>query len=102
MGLFYLFIFRCRLREKSWKKAGKIHLDSQIIGREVIVFNPWEVFLQTIDRPEIKTDENQTVLSTRRYQPDSDVLDKIEEIVIEDITLANIKTEVRFPYFPYP
>ncbi|KAI5729491.1 hypothetical protein M8J76_003096 [Diaphorina citri] len=85
---------RCRLREKSWKKAGKIHLDSQIIGREVIVFNPWEVFLQTIDRPEIKTDENQTVLSTRRYQPDSDVLDKIEEIVIEDITLANIKAEI--------
>uniref|UniRef100_A0A8D8T3H7 Ubiquitin carboxyl-terminal hydrolase 47 n=1 Tax=Cacopsylla melanoneura TaxID=428564 RepID=A0A8D8T3H7_9HEMI len=89
-----LQVERCRLREKSWKKAGKIHLSPQIIGREVIVFNPWEVFLQEINGSEIKTDDNQTVLSTRRYNPDQNTLDNIEEIVIEDITLASMKAEI--------
>lgn len=89
-----LQVERCRLREKIYKSAGKILLDNLVIGKEVIVFNSQEWFLQEIDKPEIKTDDNQTVLSTRHFHPDTETIDKAEEILLEDINLANIKTEI--------
>lgn len=45
----YCFIFRFRLRKKTWKNPGTVFLDYHIYEEDINISSNWEVFLEVLD-----------------------------------------------------
>ncbi|XP_060519421.1 ubiquitin carboxyl-terminal hydrolase 47 [Cylas formicarius] len=85
---------RCRLREKNWKKPRKVYLDDQKFDSDITIMYPFELFLQELAEPECVTSENQVVVFTRRWSPSTLTLGPLQEVVLDVVTLADLRTKI--------
>ncbi|KAK9871493.1 hypothetical protein WA026_012864 [Henosepilachna vigintioctopunctata] len=83
---------KCRLREKSWKKAKRIYLENEIFGEDILLISSvLEIFLQELEDVERVNSINQTALFVRRWRPSILQLDPIQEVIMNTSTLEELK-----------
>ncbi|XP_046390872.1 ubiquitin carboxyl-terminal hydrolase 47-like isoform X2 [Ischnura elegans] len=111
---------RCRLRKKSWKCPGKVYLDNQKFDDDLNFLQHWEMFVQELPPPPVqndkpngegdsesstavkeediqyepKTNPDQLCLFARRWHPETLELGNLQEVVINDATVQELKEKL--------
>ncbi|XP_066962861.1 ubiquitin carboxyl-terminal hydrolase 47 isoform X2 [Macrobrachium rosenbergii] len=84
-----------RLRKKSWKNPQAIYLDDQKFDDDISLYSNWELFLQVLEGPEIKTHNiDELALFVRRWKPSSYTLDPLKEVIIPKPTMEELKDKL--------
>ncbi|XP_031619612.1 ubiquitin carboxyl-terminal hydrolase 47 isoform X2 [Contarinia nasturtii] len=74
---------RCRLRKKSANAPGKIFLDDQVFGDDVILLSNYEIIVQELeDQNQQVSDEKSLTIFIRRWYPSEMRLGPFNEITI--------------------
>lgn len=84
---------RCRLREKCQKQPKRVYLNEQVFGDDIYV-SSHEMYLQELPDGERVTSVSQLVLFARHWCPSTLTLQPFQEIILDDGTMAELKTKV--------
>ena len=87
---------KVRLRKKSWKNPQTVHLNHHVFGDDINLYRHWELFLQEIEGPELKTEssDEEVLVFVRRFRPSQYKCDAIVEILLKECTADCLKQEL--------
>lgn len=95
-----VFLDRCRLRRKMNDGPGKICMNELLWKDLDLGYTDWELYLQELDHDEPIIDPiSQTSLIVRQYLPVANTAGPLQEIVLNEPNLANLKVKVRDSLF---
>nr|XP_039253989.1 ubiquitin carboxyl-terminal hydrolase 47-like [Styela clava] len=77
---------KIRLRKKCWRNPGKIFLETDVFGTDIIIASNPDIFLEILEEPEKKVSHTQIAVYCRRWRPSTLTLDRIEEVILDPDT----------------
>ncbi|CAL4084063.1 unnamed protein product [Meganyctiphanes norvegica] len=86
---------KVRLRKKSWKNPQTIYLDNQLFEDDIPFYSNWELFVQVLDGPEMRSDnQEELAIFVKRWCPSTFTTVPLAEIIIPKATSEDLKKKL--------
>ena len=77
-------------------RLGLIYLDTEIMNKDIYLYNGIEMYVEPLDGPDPKKCRTQRVVYIRRWHPSSYTVEPTQGIVLSNTTPAELKLEVSY------
>ena len=82
-----------RLRRKNYRTPTNVLAGKVTIGREIAIYNGWEMSVEILEAPETYNDST-TAIFVRRWNPSNHTFGKIQEILVPDSAVKTTKAAI--------